>query len=212
MLLLFPIIIGVCMKVKNYIFLIFIMFLFSACSIFVPTTEGKLQYVYDMYGLNFARERQIYLKHNMWYEDPMAIDSLNIIKGKIIPVGSKVKFVESYSGYVLFKTMKDGKEYRINNDSVQTLLSDEVQFHRIFGYKNPLKSIVDNKKAVRLLQKGKVIEGMSREEVVMGYGLPPRAFTPPQSKITWIYFLDNQLKTRHVVFNKENKVIYIFDC
>jgi hypothetical protein len=199
-------------KLKIYLLLAFTVFLFSSCSIFVPTQESNLQYVFDMYGLNFNRGDKFYLKHCIWYEDPMNISAMNYLKGRVLSVGDEIEFIKSFPRYVIFKTVKNGKEYKINNDVDRTLLSDFNQFHRIFTNKNPLENVNASKKVIALLKRGRIINGMTRKQVLLAYGLPPRAFNPPMSKTTWVYFLDRQFVARHVVFNRNDKVIYVFDC
>ena len=198
-------------KIRNYILLILIVVLFTGCSIFVPKEEADLQYAYDMYGLDFTKGDRLYLNYNLWYVNPMAIDAVNYHTGKILPVGDEIEFIKTFPNYVIFKTVKDGKEYRINNNTEFSLLNDKIQFHRIFINKDPL-AYIDNKKLISLLRKGKIVIGMSRKHVKLAFGLPPRAFNPPESNTTWVYFIDAQFKATHVVFNKKNRVIYVFDC
>jgi hypothetical protein len=198
-------------KVKSCILLVLAACLLSSCAIFVPTQEANLQYVYDMYGLDFNRGDKLYLKHCIWYQNPMDINAMNYLNGKVLSVGDEIEFVKSFEGYVIFKTVKDGKEYKINNYIEYTLLSDKIQFHRIFSNKNPLEGLNASEKVIGELKKGKIVNGMTRDQVIMLYGMPPRAFNPPLSQVTWVYFLDEQYLARHVVF-KNDKVTYVFDC
>ena len=176
-----------------------------------PTKESNVQYVYDMYGLNYKQGSKFYLNHDLWYKDPMDISAINYHEGDILPVGTEIDIIKSFAGYVTFKVVDTGKEYKIVNDTNMTLLSDEIQFHRLIGTKNPLEDLKISEKDLAAIKKGKLLLGMTRQEVLLAYGKPPRSFNPPYSRTTWVYLLNDQYKARHVVF-KNDKVIYVFDC
>ena len=201
-------------NIKNlkYFFVFFsILLLFSSC-IFIPATEPKLQYVYDLYGLNFNSHEKVYTKHNLWYHDPMNIEGFDYMSGKILPVGAEINFLESYPGYVIFETTDGMIKFKIYNNQMMTLLTDQALFHRIFTEKNPLADLKNmNKIHLEDLKKGKIYKGMTRDEVLLAYGPPPKLLNPAYSTTTWMYVLDDQYKIRHVVF-KDDVVIYVFDC
>ncbi|MCF7791578.1 MAG: hypothetical protein K9M56_06230 [Victivallales bacterium] len=197
------------MKIKNII-IISMSVLLTSC-VFIPKTESNLQYVYDMYGLNYNRGNKFYLQHNVWYKEPMNISSMNYLEGKIIPVGTEIKFIKSFPGYVIFKTVNNGEKYKIINDSEVSLLSDQLQFHRIIGNKNPVEGLNLSKEYLQQIKAGRILEGMPKKFVLLSYGNPPSVYNPPKSKTTWVYLMNEDLKTRHVVF-KDDKVVYVFDC
>ena len=198
-------------KIKSVLLAIVALILLSSC-IFVPTEEANLQYVYDMYGLDYNIGDKFYLNNCIWYEDPMTISSMNYIKGKVISVGEEIEFIKSFPGYVIFKTVKDGKKYRIYNNTDNSLLNDKIQFHRLISNENPLKNLKVSEKALLQMKNGVVVKGMTKEQVRHIYGLPPKAFNPLVAKVTWVYFIDAQFKARHVIFSRKNQVNFMFDC
>ena len=180
----------------------------SGC--YFTNTPGKLQGIYDQFGLNFPKDKQVYLAHNIWYTDSMDISFLNYQQGKILPFGTKIKFIEAYPDYVIFKTMSDNKEFKISNDLQYSLITNEDLFHKIFTATNPATKIKNlSNEIITKLKQGKIETGMTREEVLLSLGRPPYRMTPPGMKTTWIYYINNKLKTNHIVF-KGNKVTYVF--
>jgi hypothetical protein len=188
----------------------FTLLLFSSGCYF-PTASSKVQYIYDQFGLNFPMHTKVYLVHNIWHKNPMDISFFNYQQGKIIPFGTEVEFVEAYPNYVVFKAANNKIEYKITNVPGISMLSNNDLFYQIFTPVNPdIKTINMPKETIAKLKQGKIEVGMTREEVLLALGPPPLSMTPPGTKVTWIYFLNNTLKTTHLVF-KDNKVSYIFN-
>jgi hypothetical protein len=176
---------------------------------FIPNNPTKLHYAYDMYGLDFSIKDKIYLAHNIWYENPMDISSINYQTGKIIPFGTEVKLVEARDGFITFKTMDNNKKYKIINDMDWSSTPDKEIFHTIFTTTDPLLKFKNTPKQIfNDMKKGIVAVGMTREEIVGAMGYGPH-FLNPKSQQTWTYLINKNLKTIHIVF-KNNKVSYIF--
>ena len=196
----------------KYIFLLFIaLLILSISGCYFSDTAGKKQYIYDQFGLNYPVDKKVYLAHNIWYKDPMNISFMNYQQGKILPFGTEVKFVEAYPGYVIFKAVNDKNEFKIINDPDVSLLSNSAQFQQIFTPVNPdTKTSNLSEEIITKLKQGKIVVGMTRGEVLLSLGPPPQKMTPLGTKNTWIYFLNNTLKTTHIVF-KNNKVSYVFN-
>ncbi len=189
-------------------FLLSVTIFISSC--YYSTPNSKLTYIYDQFGLSFSKYDQFYLAHNIWYKNPMDISYMNYQQGKIIPFGTEIKFIESYPDYVVFETVKDKKQFKIINEPEYSMLTDEEFFKQVFTHLNPMNKLEDvSQKLVSKLEKGEIEVGMTREDVLISLGPPPLCMTPPGTKITWIYFLNDELKTNHIVF-QGNKVSYIF--
>jgi len=190
---------------------LFLIFLLSISSCHVPKEPGDIEYAYDFYGLDLYPNKPAYLAHNIWYTDPMNISALNYHSGKIIPFGSKIIFIKAEKGYVIFKVQSSAQEYKIINDRTVTLLNDKNIFGQIFTQEGDPTVKFINIDSARLnnMKKGIVSPGMTREEVLATYGPAPK-YINQLSEITWVYLINPQLKTTHVVF-KNNKVNYIFE-
>lgn len=131
----------------------------------------------------------IYTKYNLWYEDPEAVNSLNIQQGRILPVGTKVEPLEATDKKLRFKT-EDGSIYQIDFDSGMWMCSMREFIQNYLTLEPPSKILA----AVRpdklsFVKRGEAVPGMTREEVLIAYGPPPTARTPSRQNETWIYFV-----------------------
>ena len=198
-------------KFKIVYLLLIVSMLLPMSGCYLSTTPDDLQHVYDQFGLNFPLGKKVYLAHDIWYQQPMDISFVNYQQGKILPFGSEIEFIEAYPDYVVFKTVNDNAEYKIINDPQASLLSNAELFHQLFTTVNPnTKTAKMSDEVITKLKQGKIEVGMTRDQVLLALGPPPRKMTPPNTKVTWIYFLKRPLTTTHVVF-KGNKVSYVFN-
>ena len=89
-------------------------------------------------------------------------------------------------------------------------MKDPQFFGAIFVQNNPLdKFSKTDKDVMNNMLNGKVTLNMTRDEVYVTYGPPPKSINPI-SQITWTYFMTKALKTIHVVFQND-KVAHLFE-
>lgn len=190
---------------------LFSIFLLSISGCYLPKEPGVLEYAYDTYGLDLYPNKPIYLAHNIWYTDPMNISALNYHSGKIIPFGSEIILLKAEKNYVIFRVQGSAQEYKITNNKPITLLQDKEMFGQIFTQEgDPTIKFKDiNLAKLNDMKKGIVSLGMTRDQVLTTYGPAPK-YINQLSEITWVYLINPQLKTTHLIF-KDNKVNYIFD-
>lgn len=183
--------------------------LLSGC--YIPVKPEKLEYAYDRYGLDFYPNKPTYLAHNVWYTDPENINALNYHSGKIIPFGTQIIFLKAEKNSVLFRIQGSAQEYNFKNDPVATLLDDKHMFHQIFTQEgNPILNFKNIDPSVLAGMKNGIVKpGMTKEQVLAAYGPAPKSINQ-LSEITWVYLINSQLKTTHLVF-KDNKVTYVFE-
>ncbi len=205
------------MKNKGLVFLgcvklaLLSMFLLSVSGCYVPRDPGNLEYAYDFYGLNLYPNKPVYLAHNIWYTDPMNISALNYHSGKVIPFGSEIILLKAEKGYVLFRIQGSAQEYKIVNNRALTLLKDKDMYQQIFTQEgDPTLNFKEiGATVLNDMKKGIVSLGMTREQVLVTYGPAPKNINQ-LSEITWVYLINQQLKTTHLVF-KDDKINYIFE-
>jgi len=131
----------------------------------------------------------VYTKYNLWYNDPEAINSLNIQQGRILPVGTKVEPLESTESKLRFKT-EDGAIYQIDFDSGMWMCSMRDFIQNYLTLESPEKILAGVRPdRLSFVKRGEVVPGMTREEVLVAYGPPPTARTPSRKNETWIYFV-----------------------
>jgi len=145
---------------------------------------------------------KVYTKCNIWYQNPDKISAVNIQKGKFIPFGSEIEVVEASDSKVVFKDMK-GIQYRIKFDDSLMMIPVETYIRQIFTLSDKAEQVKDIDPAVvSKLEKGIVTAGMTRSEVLLGYGTPAAFRTPTLENSTWIYWIDDN-STIRVVFRAD---------
>ncbi len=153
--------------------------------------------------------KKIYLKQNIWYENPKDISCLNIQKGKILNFGTEVEPVKATDYSLSFKT-KDGKKFTIDYDYSLIMLPMEGYIKQIFTLKNRAELTKGMKpKHIKLILAGKVKRGLTKAQVILGCGTPAACRTPSTLNSTWIYWL-NEDSVYRVVFRR-GKVNVLID-
>lgn len=194
------------MKKFTAVFLVTaLMFLFAGCSAKVVIPEEVLQ---------LPEHTEVYTACNLWYnnaekpEEPAEIDELNIMKGEILPFGTRIEFLPSNEDGIAFRRVKDNKVFRFRYDLTKNVESVETVIKKFFTVKTPEELAAGIRPLdLEKLKRGLIEKGMRRKEVLLGYGNPPPLRTPALNVDTWTYFVDFGI-TRRVVFF-DNRVIDI---
>jgi len=156
----------------------------------------------------FAAVRTAY---NLWYEDPMEMNTLNYLKGEILPFGTEIEFVKVTDKEIIFRTAADKKQFRIH-------FTDQYRFQSVQDY---MKRLFTTAPAMELtlgvrpvtiekIKRGIVEKGMTRQEVSLAFG-PPCAFkTPSEAANTWIYWTDF-IVSKRIIFSNEKvlEILYL---
>ncbi len=146
-------------------------------------------------------DSSVYTACNIWFQDPNNISSVNYQKGgRFIPMGTKIEVLEADERKIVFKDDLDN-QFTIHYDKQMMMTPIEQYILQIFTLKNRevmLEGV--DPEVVRDIDKGLIVKGMSRPEVMMACGPPPKYRTPDLNNTTWIYFLDRN-KTYRVIFS-----------
>ena len=134
--------------------------------------------------------RNYYLAHNIWFENPRRISSINYQSGSIIPFGTEVRVLEVTGRSVTFKAVRTGQKYTIiyyekyglkpMQDYLRSLITTKTREEMTRGI---------SQKFVDAMLVGKVLPGMNRKEVIMTYGPPSPHRTPMLENPTWVYWI-----------------------
>lgn len=144
----------------------------------------------------------IYTAYNIWYTDPMNVDSQNILKGEILPFGTEVEIINLTDKQFHFRTVRDSKEFRIKYNSQAHLKPTEEFIRELFTIKHPDELVEGIRPIVyEKLKRGTVEKGMTKEEVILGYGHPAASRTPSEKEDTWVYWTDPVVGKRIVFLN-----------
>ena len=145
--------------------------------------------------------------YNLWYEDPMKMDTINTQKGRILPFGTPVEITKATDAEILFRTA-DGQKFRIEFEPHYRLQSPEEYMRDLFTIhtESELKAGFDTL-TYEKIRRGVVEKGMSKAAVIRAYG-PPCAFrTASQSSATWLYPAA-YLEYKRIIF-KNGKILDI---
>jgi len=172
----------------------------SVVFVLAGCTSPLKRSVYEV--LQVPSSTRLYLSSNHWYNDPLKMDSFNYQNGSILPFGTEVTDFDFDETYIAFKRVKDGRVFGITLNKNYAMISMDKYIKQILMVKNPAEVELDTKPTVfEKIVRGVVEKGMTKEEVIMAYGVPSRHRTPEFKSDTWIY-QESRTQTRRVVFKK----------
>ncbi len=149
----------------------------------------------------FSKVEKLYTAHNIWFEHPEKIYSINYKKGAILPVGTEVTRVRVGRGKITFRA--NGLRFRIYfNPRWHPGQSTKVLQQQLFTTKS-LDEMTQgmSEEKISYLRTGTPMEGMTRQEILMTYGYPPRHGTPGLFSNQWVYWRD-RVRTKRICFDE----------
>ncbi|MEK7779689.1 MAG: hypothetical protein AAB293_06450 [Pseudomonadota bacterium] len=118
------------------------------------------------------------------------ISELNYIRWKMIPLGTPVS-VTGY-GRHRFHVNLGGKPMRIGQDYTRKSLSLEQYVRRIIAPEDPnIKLATFPKEIQNAIKLGKVMKGMTKEQVIMSVGYPLTEENPTMDAPLWRMWIDS---------------------
>ena len=145
------------------------------------------------------KDQKIRTAYNIWYTDPANVDCRNVQQGSFIPLGTEITPVsaDNTTRKITFKAK--GKTFTINFKSGIRLCPMRDYITDTFTTKTTeeiFKDIPENVR--RRIERGEVVPGMTRPQVLLAYGPPPAARTPDTRNETWIYWVSDTQTIRLV--------------
>lgn len=181
----------------------------AACSLLLSACHANREVIPEE-ALQAPAHSRFYTACNLWYERPDAVHVPAVLKGGIIPFGTEVLFVSANQESLKFKDVETGVDYSLDFDQSAMMMPMEDFLRKAFSVKSSDELAKELRPSVyEKLRRGVVEEGMTREMVLLAYGLPAPSRTSSLKDDTWVYW-DDSLKSRRVVF-KGDKVVAIFD-
>lgn len=149
---------------------------------------------------------KIYTAYNIWYEDPDDVDSVNYLKGSLLPFGTQVEVVKATEEKIVFRTVADKKTFCISFNADYRMQSAE-EFVRNLFTTDDLKTLTEGIRPVNVekIRRGLVDIGMSKQEVRLAYGPPCKFKTPDESLNTWLFWTE-LLVGKRIIFNNDKVV------
>lgn len=138
--------------------------------------------------LKVPEQAKIRTAYNLWYTDPMNMDTINHQQGTIIPFGTEVVITKATEEEIFFKTVDDNREFRILFEPHYRLQTPEQYMQDLFTAKT-VEELRDNLDALTYekVRRGFLEKGMPVSAVILAYGPPCKYRTPDPSKGTWLY-------------------------
>lgn len=138
--------------------------------------------------LHVPEQAKIRTAYNLWYTDPMEMDTINHQQGTIIPFGTEVVITKATEEEIFFKTADDNKQFRIVFEPHYRLQTPEQYMQDLFTAKteDELRGDLDGL-TYEKVRRGFVEKDMPVSAVLLAYGPPCKYRTPDPSKGTWLY-------------------------
>ncbi len=138
--------------------------------------------------LRVPEQATIRTAYNLWYTDPMEMDTVNHQEGTIIPFGTEAVITKATEKEIFFKTVEDGKTFRIIFEPHYRLQTPEQYLQDLFTAKTE-EELRDNLDALTYekIRRGFVEKGMPVSAVLLAFGPPCKFRTPEPEKGTWLY-------------------------
>lgn len=186
--------------------------LLSAAAVFLASCAPRTVIPEEV--LQLPQYSRIYTAGNFWSvpsgkeDNQHIIDELNTQKGEILPFGTEIEFMKSDAENIAFRRKSDGRLFVLKYDAGKSVRNIEDVIKSAFTLKKPQELVAGIRKTdVEKLKRGLVEKGMRRNEVLLGYGLPPPLRTPALNVDTWTYYVDYGTTKKVVFFG--DKVIEI---
>jgi len=175
------------------------LFLFLAAAFLLTGCAHKL-IVAEV--LQSPEQAPIYTRYNLWYTNPKKMDTLNMLKGEILPFGTEVVVTSASDSEICFTTVADNRDFRIKFSNDYRMMSAEDYLRELFSTQSEADLTVGiHPLTIEKLKAGIVEKGMTRQEVELAFG-PPCAFrTPSPTLDTWCFWTDF-LVGKRIIFTR----------
>ena len=176
--------------------------LFCLVCLVAPLLAGCARDLIVAEVLQIPEQASIYTRYNLWYTNPMNMDSLNMLKGEILPFGTEVVVTSATSKEIRFTTVADGREFRIKYSTDYRMVPAEEYMRELFSTQNESDLTVGIRPVtIEKLKAGIVETGMTKQEVELAYGPPCAFLTPTPTHDTWCYWTEFVVGKR-IIFTK----------
>jgi hypothetical protein len=149
----------------------------------------------------------LYTAYNIWYEQPAKVWSTNYQKGRLLPAGTAIKDVKESRKNIRFTDAETDVTYTIVfvpkhhpgksiGDIYQRYVTDKNLDQLTEGF---------SQSELDAIKSGAVVDGMSKDAVIVCYGYPPEIATPSTKVAGWVYWR-HRWKSFTVEFDGEDKV------
>lgn len=152
--------------------------------------------------LQVSLNQKIYTAYNIWYDNPDRVESINYLKGSVLPFGTEVEIIEATDKEIKFRTVADNKMFRILFERRYRMQSAQDYIRELFTTED-FKTLTEGVSLLNVekLRRGLIDKGMTKREIRLAYGPPCKFKTPDESLNTWLYWTE-LLVGKRILFSK----------
>ena len=162
--------------------------------------------------LQLKIDDRIYTANNLWVVKDGVLSADNPVGGEdFLPIGTEIAPVETTVRGIDFNDA-EGRLWHLEFNAAKMQMAVEDYIRQTFSTTSPEEKLSACAPEVAdAIRSGRIIPGMTRDEVIMCFGIPSPVRTPSQTNGIWIY---NTLKPGHslrVIFrgNKVREAAYL---
>lgn len=179
--------------------------------------SGKDQFKALISEHHVVATTQLYTAHNL-YADHGKVRAINFRVGNMIPAGTpvSVKFVEGFenpitgTGEMLrgikITTLPDRKSYSLEFNERYHPGKTIYDYANLMFCRKTFEEMTAGKTpdVIAAIHRSAVIEGMTKDEVIISYGYPAEHVTPSLHGNTWTYW-KNRFKKKKICFDEKER-------
>lgn len=130
--------------------------------------------------------KTVYTQRNLWIDRDEHL-ATNYAVGRRLPVNSAVEIVDTSAREMIVRVADSGREFTLANIPKYTKKDIRAIYERYFG---PSRVDLGRFSAAerRAIDNGDIVEGMSKEAVLVARGYPPAHETPTLELDAWKYW------------------------
>ncbi len=161
--------------------------------------------------------KQVYLAHNLWYEDPEIVEAINFkdLKFKLVAGTAVENLAPMFSNDNMFirfnvcgekQILRLCSNFRYQMNDLGELTYNEL-LTRTFTTKSfdELTAGLKSAEIDNILQ-GTIQRGMSKQALLISWGYPPRHYTKSLSDPQWTYW-KKRVQREYVDFDENDRVL-----
>jgi len=145
------------------------------------------------------------------------VRAINFRVGEIIPAGTPVEvkqtWEEDISGgsrtiQIRITTLPDKRSYILNFTARYHPGKTIYDYANLMFGKKTFEELTAGKtsEVISAIRRSAVVEGMTKEEVILSYGYPAEHRSPSLRDNTWTYW-NNRFKNKQICFDEEERAI-----
>lgn len=181
--------------------------------------SGEKQFKSLISSIKKIEKVQLYTAYNL-FADHGKVRAINFRVGNMIPAGTpvEVQFIEEFEypltatgdliQQIRFTTLPDARSYTLEFTQRYHPGKTIYEYANLMFTKNTFAEMTAGKSTdvINAIRRSAVIEGMSKEEVIISYGHPAEHRTPNPRSNTWVYW-ENRYKKKQICFDEEERAI-----